>query len=138
MALAFAMQLGLGQSIVRHLSYGDLDLQQAESYLLGVGIGEAHQAAVLKLWRTNKAKVHDAITKDMLWGNRLQSFNWRLDVKTKSKHLSDLNDTAAVIEMDLKIPNEKQTQVVRFEMDRAMVNETVRQIALIEARLGSV
>lgn len=37
-----------------------------------------------------------------MWGNHLDSFSWRIDVKTKARHLDQLSQPTAIMEMKIK------------------------------------
>jgi len=62
---------------------------------------------VVKFWRNQKAKVHDVLVSQSIWTNKLSSVNWRIDVKTKSKVIQDLNQPAAIVELEIKTPEGK-------------------------------
>ena len=51
-----------------------------------------------------------------LWGNRLKAFSWRIDVKTKARHIEQLNQPAAIMELQLSASN-KDTSEVILHMD---------------------
>ena len=42
-----------------------------------------------------------------MWGNHLDSFSWRIDVKTKARHLDQLSQPTAIMEMKVKSHMEK-------------------------------
>ena len=94
---------------------------------------DAQRQGFLKFWKTQKQKIHDQYVKDALWGPRLKSFSWRIDVKTKSKHIKQLNEPTAVLEFDVK--QDDQVNVVRFEMDAAQVANMLDQLQRIEAAM---
>ena len=51
-----------------------------------------------------------------LWGNRLKAFSWRIDVKTKARHIEQLNQPTAIMELQLSASN-KDTSEVILRMD---------------------
>ena len=40
-----------------------------------------------------------------MWDNQLKSINWRIDVCTKSRHLEQLNQPSAIVEMKIEVSN---------------------------------
>jgi hypothetical protein len=44
----------------------------------------------------------------MMWGNHLDSFSWRIDVKTKARNLEQLNQPTAIMEMKVKSQMQRQ------------------------------
>ena len=36
-----------------------------------------------------------------MWGHRLKGLSWRIDVKTKARHIDQLNQPTAIMEMQL-------------------------------------
>lgn len=43
------------------------------------------------------------LVKDCVWDNQMKSINWRIDVCTRSRHLEQLNQPSAVVEMKLEV-----------------------------------
>lgn len=75
------------------------------------GLTEGQKQGFLKFWKAQKQKIHEQLVKDALWGSRLKAFSWRIDVKTKSKHIRELNEPTAVLELD--VANNDQVRAVR-------------------------
>ena len=48
-------------------------------------------------------QIHDTLVKGCVWDNEMKSINWRIDVCTKSRHLEQLNQPSAVVEMKLEV-----------------------------------
>eukprot|EP00160_Parvularia_atlantis_P000065 Unigene10058_Nuclearia_a/m.30709 Unigene10058_Nuclearia_a/g.30709 ORF Unigene10058_Nuclearia_a/g.30709 Unigene10058_Nuclearia_a/m.30709 type:complete len:122 (-) Unigene10058_Nuclearia_a:176-541(-) len=68
------------------------------------------------------------------FNNKLKGFAWRIDVKTKSKHIKELNEPAAIVELDVRGLEDK---IVRFELDAREVADVVAQLMRIEAAINS-
>ena len=126
---------------------------------LQAGLTEGQKQGFLKFWKAQKQKIHEQLVKDALWGSRLKAFSWRIDVKTKSKHIRELNEPTAVLELDVANNGQvragrhcmherpgadagsppssgvgyQQTDIVRFEMDAAQVRGMLEQLERIEA-----
>ena len=54
------------------------------------------------------SQVHEQLVKKSVWGDRLKQVSWRVDVKTKSRHIDQINTPTGIIELQLgKEDNEK-------------------------------
>ena len=70
---------------------------------------------------TNKmSQIHQQLVEQNLWGNRLKAFSWRIDVKTKARHIEQLNQPAAIMELQLSASN-KDTSEVIMEMNEIYI-----------------
>lgn len=78
-------------------------------------------------------QVHEALVKQSAWDNQLKSFNWRIDVKSTARHISDLNTPTAIVEME--ISGSKGSEVVRFEMNEEGLGKMIQQIETIEEQI---
>ncbi|KJE97454.1 hypothetical protein CAOG_010128 [Capsaspora owczarzaki ATCC 30864] len=71
-----------------------------------------------------------------VWNNRLASLSWRIDVKTKSRHVENINEATSIVE--LKIAQlDKSTETVRFELNSDRMQFLVGQIEAIEKQLSA-
>ena len=72
----------------------------------------------------------------------MKSINWRIDVCTKSRHLEQLNQPSAVVEMKLEVNNLVHVNIVlplmqegdcvRFELTQQKLGELIEQVETIE------
>ena len=46
-------------------------------------------------------QIHHQLVKRSMWGQRLKQVSWRVDVKTKSRHIEQLNVPTGILEMKL-------------------------------------
>ena len=80
--------------------------------------------------------------KGCVWDNEMKSINWRIDVCTKSRHLEQLNQPSAVVEMKLEVNNLVHVNIVlplmqegdcvRFELTQQKLGELIEQVETIE------
>ena len=56
-------------------------------------------------------QIHQQLVEQNLWGNRLKAFSWRIDVKTKARHIEQLNQPAAIMELQLSGSNKDTSEV---------------------------
>ena len=52
-------------------------------------------------------QIHQRQVEASMWGSQLDSFSWRIDVKSKARHIEQLNEPTAIIEMKLKNDTDK-------------------------------
>lgn len=46
-------------------------------------------------------QIHQRLVEQNMWGHRLKGLSWRIDVKTKARHIDQLNQPTAIMEMQL-------------------------------------
>ena len=46
-------------------------------------------------------QIHQRLVEQSMWGQRLKGVSWRIDVKTKGRHIDQLNQPTAIMEMQL-------------------------------------
>ena len=56
-------------------------------------------------------QIHQQLVEQNLWGNRLKAFSWRIDVKTKARHIEQLNQPAAIMELQLSASSKDSSEV---------------------------
>lgn len=107
------------------------------------------QQAILRGWRQNRTKAHEALRRESQWNNALKDFTWRVDVKTKVMQdtKQDLNEPTAIVQLAIGpySPEDTEAQkegrllptdrVIRFEMSREKLTEVVYQINQIQAQI---
>lgn len=89
-------------------------------------------ATITKFWQTQKSKIHETLVKDCVWDNQLKNVSWRIDVCTKSRHLEQLNQPSAIVEMKLE-----EGDCVRFELTQQKLAELMQQVEAIEQAITS-
>merc|ERR1712183_516029 len=85
----------------------------------------------------NRPMVHAGIVRRCTSNDRLDSISWRVDVCTRSKHVEQLNQPIAVVEMKTTQPGVHTPQVVRFQMSEADVDKTLSGVEQIEAAFAT-
>lgn len=98
----------------------DMDMTQLEAFLSAQirkkegGLSEEQAAALRKFWKANKAKIHDSIVSQTMWGNTLQKVSWRVDLKSQSRNLEQINIPTAIMEIHLADNLNKSKVTVNF------------------------
>ena len=85
----------------------DMDLNQAETFLTSQarkrdgGLSEEQSKVFLKFWKNQKTKIHDSLVQQCQWDNSLNNISWRIDVKTQSRNVEEINMPTAIVELQL-------------------------------------
>ena len=46
-------------------------------------------------------QIHQRLVEQSTWGNKVKGISWRVDVRTKTKEIDQLNQASAIVEMQL-------------------------------------
>eukprot|EP01116_Phalansterium_solitarium_P004272 TRINITY_DN15232_c0_g1_i1.p1 TRINITY_DN15232_c0_g1~~TRINITY_DN15232_c0_g1_i1.p1 ORF type:complete len:203 (-),score=31.67 TRINITY_DN15232_c0_g1_i1:82-657(-) len=134
-------EVAIVKDILLKAGFEDFDLTQFETFLKQTSLTAGQQEAFARFWRTQKPKIHDALVRDVSWADTLSRLQWRIDSKSKSKNVDDLNnELTAVVELSIGGPrgDKAEPQAVRFEMDRAQVSTVLEQINAIQAQVSKL
>ncbi|XP_020371780.1 COMM domain-containing protein 1 isoform X2 [Rhincodon typus] len=94
--------------MMRSIASADMDFNQLEAFLTAQtkkqkGI-TAEQATVLtNFWKTHKVKIRESLIHQSNWENCLRNLSWRVDLKSQSRHLDQINTPVAIVEFELGI-----------------------------------
>ncbi|XP_059168676.1 COMM domain-containing protein 1-like [Physella acuta] len=132
--------------LLKNMVSADMDMTQLEAFLSAQirkkegGLSEEQAAALRKFWKANKAKIHDSIVSQTMWGNTLQKVSWRVDLKSQSRNLEQINIPTAIMEIHLadNLNKSKGPEVVRFEMNENKVNDMLKNMHEIEEEINKL
>ncbi|XP_042652109.1 COMM domain-containing protein 1-like isoform X3 [Tyto alba] len=101
-SLLAAASLCVDQSIAS----ADMDLNQLEAFLTAQtkkqgGITSDQAAVIAKFWKNHRIKIHESLINQSRWDNVLKNMNWRVDLKSQSRHVDQINTPVAIVEMEL-------------------------------------
>ncbi|XP_065843947.1 COMM domain-containing protein 1-like [Oscarella lobularis] len=140
----FSSQARRLSSVLANIASANMDFDQLEAFLTSQtkkkeGALESNFVAPLKkFWKQNRSKIHDALVKGSTWDNRLKGFSWRIDVKSKAKHLVDINQATAIVELELEQGHSSSTrEVLRFEMDDRQLENVMKEIDSIDKQIAN-
>ncbi|XP_022088643.1 COMM domain-containing protein 1-like [Acanthaster planci] len=139
----FSALLSRCKSLLKNIVSGNMDVNQLDAFLTSQtkkkgGINSAQAAAFGKFWRNNKAKIHDSIVAKSMWGNSLRSMSWRIDIKSQSKCIDQINMPTAIVELQLAENNsDKEVELVRFEMDEEKLAKITKDLDIMEAQIAA-
>ena len=66
-------------------------------------------------------QVHEQQVKKSVWGDRLKQMSWRVDIKTKSRHIDQLNTPTGIIELQLGKEEEEKVYRWRLIMSKSLM-----------------
>jgi len=101
------------------MAASDMDQNQTETFLVSQtkkrdgGITEQQSKVLLQCWKTHRTRVHETVLRNCVWCNRLRNVNWRIDVKSRSRSVEQLNTATAVVELELE-RNDHTAQVWEY------------------------
>ncbi|XP_010290478.1 PREDICTED: COMM domain-containing protein 1, partial [Phaethon lepturus] len=88
------------------IASADMDLNQLEAFLTAQtkkqgGITSDQAAVIAKFWKNHRIKIHENLINQSRWDNVLKNMNWRVDLKSQSRHIDQINTPVAIVEMEL-------------------------------------
>eukprot|EP01112_Ceratiomyxa_fruticulosa_P018825 TRINITY_DN6077_c0_g1_i1.p1 TRINITY_DN6077_c0_g1~~TRINITY_DN6077_c0_g1_i1.p1 ORF type:complete len:191 (-),score=42.36 TRINITY_DN6077_c0_g1_i1:97-669(-) len=129
-------------NILKKAAYEDLELDAFETLVQSAGqssLTPGLQDLLVKYWRTQRSKIHEQVYKKVTWNNSLHKVAWRIDVKTKSKSGAEMNEPTAIVEVSVnpkfQSASNSGSRLVRFEMDKEQLSQTLRDINNIQQLL---
>lgn len=83
-----------------------MDLNQLEAFLTAQtkkqgGITSDQAAVIAKFWKNHRVRIHESLVNQSRWDYVLKSMNWRVDLKSQSRHVDQINTPVALVEMEL-------------------------------------
>ncbi|XP_009280872.1 PREDICTED: COMM domain-containing protein 1 isoform X1 [Aptenodytes forsteri] len=128
-------QQPLGESL--SIASADMDLNQLEAFLTAQtkkqgGITSDQAAVIAKFWKNHRIKIHESLINQSRWDNVLKNMNWRVDLKSQSRHIDQINTPVAIVEMELgkngqaPLGSGTRSPVTSGTQDQAAVSGLVR------------
>lgn len=112
------------------------NVAELEEHLAGsTDASEEHAAVFAKVWQARASAVHDAVVRRSQWGDSLSSVAWRIDVKTTSRAVAEMDEPTAIVELGLD--GARGPQAVQFEMSPQEVRDVVDQLEAIEKHIAN-
>ncbi|KAM8809240.1 COMM domain-containing protein 1 [Eudromia elegans] len=92
--------------LLQSIASADMDLNQLEAFLTAQtkkqgGITSDQAAVIAKFWKSHRAKIRESLINQSQWDNVLKNMNWRVDLKSQSRHIDQINTPVAIVEMEL-------------------------------------
>ncbi|XP_078005663.1 COMM domain-containing protein 1 isoform X2 [Phascolarctos cinereus] len=94
------------RGLLKSIASADMDFNQLEAFLTAQtkkqgGITADQAAVISKFWKNHKTKIKESLINQSRWENSLKAMNWRVDLKSQSKHLDQINAPVAIVELEL-------------------------------------
>ncbi|XP_054851404.1 COMM domain-containing protein 1 isoform X2 [Eublepharis macularius] len=128
--------------IVKSIASADMDSNQLEAFLTAQtkkpgGITNDQAAVIAKFWKNHRMKIQDSLINQSRWGNTLKNINWRVDIKSQSRHMDQLNSPVAIVEMELG-KNGQESEFLTLEFDEIKLNQMLKKLSEIEGSITSL
>eukprot|EP00052_Salpingoeca_macrocollata_P034156 m.10649 g.10649 ORF g.10649 m.10649 type:complete len:186 (-) comp6030_c0_seq1:23-580(-) len=138
----FQMLHKSAERLLTNIVSSDMDFAKLERFLGAQAakktegaLTEEQAQAFAKFWKAQRSKVQERLSELSCWEKKLAAVSWRVDVKTKSRHIEELNDATGILELKLDQGSGKSAEVVQVEVDRTQLNTLLREVAAIEQEL---
>eukprot|EP00030_Apusomonadida_sp_AF-17_P004147 a508397_98.p1 GENE.a508397_98~~a508397_98.p1 ORF type:complete len:243 (-),score=119.39 a508397_98:39-722(-) len=134
--MSLAAERALQEAVRENWSITQLDTALEAKY----GVAEWQRQLFLRVWKKQQSKVRDTLSATVAFNSRLGSLDWRIDTKSKSKTAEELSELTAIVELAIAQPKRPKADaesgdvkhdVVRFELDREQLEQTLIQIRAI-------
>merc|ERR1711879_360025 len=124
-------------SLVGESAYHNRQPAQLQQALKKSDFSATQQEIIVKFWTLNKEKLHAKVRKNAMWGTELHKFAWRIDVKSKARAVSEMNEPVAIVELTLgkKQDEGAKEKLVRFEMDGEQLKDVLAQLDAIQHQI---
>jgi len=152
--------LGSCERLLRRAGRGNWTLSRFEQEVDQQELSDEHKKVLSHVWKTESTKVrnfgnllnihdlfeflvhaylqiHKAIVSKTVWNNDLREFSWRIDVKSNSKNIPDINEPTAIIRLSLK-NQDKVSDVVHCELDRNGLDKVIAELDKIESHIDNI
>ncbi|XP_077171398.1 COMM domain-containing protein 1 [Paroedura picta] len=128
--------------VVKSIASADMDSNQLEAFLTAQtkkpgGITGDQAAVIAKFWKNHRVKIRDSLINQSRWENTLKNINWRVDVKSQSRHMDQLNSPVAIVEMELG-KNGQESEFLTLEFDEIKLNQMLKRLAEVEDSITSL
>ncbi|XP_049655734.1 COMM domain-containing protein 1 isoform X2 [Accipiter gentilis] len=129
--------LGVQKSFsFQSIASADMDLNQLEAFLTAQtkkqgGITSDQAAVIAKFWKNHRIKIHESLINQSRWDNVLKNMNWRVDLKSQSRNIDQINTPVAIVEMELG-KNGQESEFLCLEFDEAKVSQMLKKLSEIE------
>mmetsp|Transcript_2210 Transcript_2210/g.2763 ORF Transcript_2210/g.2763 Transcript_2210/m.2763 type:complete len:185 (+) Transcript_2210:43-597(+) len=129
--------LGSCERLLRRAGRGNWTLSRFEQEVDQQELSDEHKKVLSHVWKTESTKIHKAIVSKTVWNNDLREFSWRIDVKSNSKNIPDINEPTAIIRLSLK-NQDKVSDVVHCELDRNGLDKVIAELDKIESHIDNI
>ncbi|XP_053918720.1 COMM domain-containing protein 1 [Cuculus canorus] len=123
-------------ALLQSIASADMDSNQLEAFLTAQtkkqgGITSDQAAVIAKFWKKNRTKIHESLISQSRWDNVLKNMNWRVDLKSQSRHIDQINTPVAIVEMEIG-KSGQESEFLCLEFDETKVSQMLKKLSEIE------
>ncbi|CAM5136162.1 unnamed protein product [Natator depressus] len=138
----FRALLAKMSGVLKSVASADMDLNQLEAFLTAQtkkqgGITADQAAVIAKFWKNHRTKIRESLINQSRWDNTLKNMNWRVDLKSQSRHIDQINTPVAIVEMELG-KDGQASEFLCLEFDEAKVNQMLKKLSEIEESITAL
>ena len=82
-------------------------------------------------------KIRESLVNQSCWDNVLKNMNWRVDLKSQSRHVDQINTPVAIVEMELGKYGQ-ESEFLCLEFDEAKVSQMLKKLTEIEESMTAL
>ncbi|XP_078086584.1 COMM domain-containing protein 1 [Mustelus asterias] len=128
--------------ILRSIASADMDFNQLEAFLTAQtkkqkGITLEQAEVLTKFWKAHKVKIRESLINQSKWENCLRNLSWRVDLKSQSRYLDQINTPVAIVELELG-KSDQESEFLCLELDETKVNQLLKKLTEIEENIGAL
>lgn len=136
------VSLAITPKALQSIASADMDLNQLEAFLTAQtkkqgGITSDQAAVIAKFWKNHRVKIHESLVNQSCWDNVLKNMNWRVDLKSQSRHVDQINTPVAIVEMELGKYGQ-ESEFLCLEFDEAKVSQMLKKLTEIEESMTAL
>lgn len=139
--MSTGIERALQEAIRANWSITQLEASLAEKY----GLAEWQRALFARVWKKQQTKVRETLSSAVAFSDRLRTLDWRIDTKARSKSHEELSGLCAIVELTTTAPRRPGAaeagaggdSVLRFELDREQLEQTLLQIRALKAIIAA-
>ncbi|KAJ3429575.1 comm domain-containing protein [Anaeramoeba flamelloides] len=125
------------EPILLQIGHSDLSQNALEKLLEPLELRQDFHQHFLKYWEQQRDEIRSIVRNELIFNDRLSGVSWRVDMKTNSKKISNINQPIAIVELLLSRNQQERedTKSIMFEIDKTQISNLVNQIEEIESLL---
>uniref|UniRef100_A0A5F8HGT7 COMM domain-containing protein 1 n=3 Tax=Monodelphis domestica TaxID=13616 RepID=A0A5F8HGT7_MONDO len=127
---------------IHSIAYADMDFNQLEAFLTAQtkkqgGITADQAVVISKFWKNHKTKIKESLINQSRWENSLKAMNWRVDLKSQSKHFEQINVPVAIVELELG-KNGQESECLCLEFDEIKLSQILKKLTEVEESINTL
>ncbi|KAJ5075614.1 comm domain-containing protein [Anaeramoeba ignava] len=87
--------------LLKKAGYHNWDSQDFMKELIAKKLPQNYRNIFQRFWNKEKDSIHEALAKKSIFNNTLKNITWRVDLKTRTRHVLNLNDPVAIVEFKI-------------------------------------